>query len=58
MSDQPLPGSSTELQAEKQHQPIPDENIQINPEVNRDENDGNQQNEGQQIWQPNVIVNM
>ena len=46
MSNQPLPGSSAVLQAEEQHQPIPDENIQINLEVNRDENDINQQNEG------------
>ena len=33
MSDQPLPGSLAELQGEEQRQPIPDENIQINPEV-------------------------
>ena len=56
MSGQPLPGSSAELKAEEQHQPIPDKNIHINPEVNGDENDINQQNEEQRNWQPNVIV--
>ena len=52
-----MQGSSAELQAEEQQQqPIPDENIQINPEGNREENDGNQQNEGQENWQPKVTV--